>query len=620
MKRLISLLVILAVSLQAMAKPVSESTAKSLAEKFLQRPSEARLALKGKMPAKTVGKNGVAIKTSVAATPAYYVFNFDGGGFVIVSGEDEVEPILGYSKTGSFTLEGAPANIRWWLDGRASEIGMIRSGSAKALPAKRKAPGARTYGTIEVQYETAKWNQYAPYNNECPMIGSNRAVTGCVATAGAIVARYFQWPDAGVGSTQEYTYVCEDLCTIDNQGNITKEVTKTIPSVALGRSYDWANMPLTYRSNYTTAQANAVAALMVDIGKASQMSYNYNYGSGTFDNDLLLAFQKNFKYNKRGYQAYRDGYTDAEWIQKLKDNLRNVGPMVYGGADDDGGHEFVFDGYTEDNYFSVNWGWGGEDNGWFLVDGLTITSQNWTFSQQQSTLFDLSPDRNGTTTYIDNIGLSEYGFYSFPNSFSTGTSFNISLYWVFNNATTAFNGKIWVAVYDKNDNLKEKVSAAKSISNLANPLIAYQLSGDESDYENAYLSYDSWSCKITGAIKGGDRLRVHYEGQYSSGYARGDGKDCLWEIVLAENTGSSAEEIAAATSLSWDKVNRKLTTSTSLAEGISLIIKKADGTSMYSIASMAKDRAYEINCSSYAPGTYTLVYGGGEDYTLSFTL
>ena len=618
MKRLVTMLAILLIALQAMAMPVSESTAKSLAEKFLQRPSAAKLAHKGLVPSETVGTKRVALKASAASNPAYYVFNFDGGGWVIVSGEDSTEPVLGYSTTGRFTLEGAPANIRWWMEGRASEIGAIRSGIASARPAVRKSwknPRAgQNDNNYVVKYETAQWNQEAPYNNECPTVGGNRAVTGCVATAGAIVARHFCWPAAAEGTTEAYSYTSDDT---NNK--------VSIPAVTLGRSYDWNNMPLKYGSNYSSAQGAAVAALMVDIGKASMMAYNYTYGSGTFDQNLLLGLQKHFKYSKQAFVAFRNGYSDQEWLAMLKDNLANVGPMVYGGADSEGGHEFVFDGYDADNYFSVNWGWGGSDNGKFLVDGLIIASQNWAFSEGQSTIFGLEPDRNGTTAYKDQILLTKYnntykGIYTTATSFTQNKAFTVKVYAYFNNATMPFNGNLYLAVYDKNGNWKENVSSAKAVSNLENSYINYV----RNDYSSDAFLYGTWSsitCTITNPIKGGDRLRLHYVGQYSSGYARGDdGEDVVWEIVLADFNGPTAEEIAASTTFTWNKTTRTISTASTLPDGISLTIKNAAGQAVYTIGSMNKDQVYSINCSTYASGTYTLVYGGGEDYTLTFTL
>ena len=601
------MLAILLIALQAMATPVSESAAKSLAEKFLQRPAAAKLTLKGMVPAQTVGKVRTPIKltASQAEKPAYYVFNFDGGGFVIVAGEDSVEPIIGYSKTGYFTLEGAPSNIRWWMEGLAGEIGMIRSGQATPAPVVRKANlNTRKAGAEVINHQTARWSQDTPFNNECPNNGrtesgaTTRSVTGGVATAGAIVAKFFQWPDAGVGTTEAYSYTSDDTSS-----------KQTIDAVTLGRSYDWANMLQNYNKNYTSAQAAAVAALMVDIGKASMMAYNYDAGSGTFDQNLLLGLQKHFKYNKQAYQAPREAYTDSEWKALLKQEL-NDHPIVYGGVSgDDGGHEFVFEGYTVDDYFLVNWGWGGSGDGAFTLDHMTLSTYN--FSDYQSTLIGLVPDKHGSTSYRDNIVITPYsyqypGLYTKTTTFTQNTNFTVRVSNYYNNGVMPFTGNLYIAVYDKNDNWKENISSAKSISNMENAYINYQ----RNDYdENAFVDgyWTNITCKITGAIKGGDRIRLRYEGQYSSGYARSDSNEGVWEIVISDATGPTAEEIAAATSFTWKKDTRTISTSTSLDDGISLTVKDAAGQTVFSQNSMAKNQVYSINCSAFAAGTYPLV-------------
>ena len=602
MKKILLALLALTIALAAYAKPVDESSAKSIAEYFLRRPSAARLTCKGKVPVenKRLRKK---LSATQAEQPAWYVFNFDGGGFVIVAGEDTVEPVLGYSQTGRFVYEGAPDNIRWWMDGLAADIAVVRSEPSLAAP--RTTPRTAVYGNVVKKYDTALWDQDAPFNDECPTItgGSYRGVTGCVATAGAIVMRHFNWPAAGEGTTTAYSYT--------NENNKTQ----TVSARTLGRTYDWSNMKLNYSGSYTSAQGAAVAALMVDVGVASQMQYGYDDGSGTFDQNLLAALQKHFKYNKSAYRACRESYTDSEWIALLKDNLENVGPMPYGGADNKGGHEFVFDGYTDKDYFSVNWGWGGDGNGYFLVSALTLGS--YTFSYDQSTLIGLAPDRTGTSTYTDRLLMFYYstsypGLKTSTTSFVQGRSFTADITNLYNDATMPFNGKVYVALYDKYGNWKENVSSGNTVSNLENMYIAYTLSGDQPNKD-----ITSISCKINGTIKGGDRLRAYYEGQYSNGFVYGDASNVVWEIIVKEDNGPSAEEIAEGTSLSYDKATKKMTLT--CAYGIACKVKNSSGTAVIS-KSLTENTPAVLDFSSLAAGTYSIILSGSDDLTLSFTL
>ena len=602
MKKILLALLALTLCWAAYAKPVDETAAKSIAENFLRRPAAARLTCKGKVPAENKHLRK-PLTAAQAAQPAWYVFNFDGGGFVIVSGEDTVEPILGYSKTGRFEYEGAPDNVRWWMDGLASDIAVARSNPALAV-SPRNPRGAEPYGNVVKKYTTAKWYQDKPYNNECPTItgGSGRGMTGCVATAGAIVMRYFSWPSAGEGTTQAYSYTNEN------------SKTQNVAAKTLGRTYDWNNMIMDYGGSYTSAQASAVAAIMVDVGVASQMQYGED-GSGTFDENLLAAMQKHFKYNKSAYRACRESYTDDEWISLLKENLDNVGPMPYGGADSEGGHEFVFDGYSDRDYFSVNWGWGGVDDGFFLVSSLVL--QGYDFAYDQSSLLGLSPDRTGTSTYTDRLLMFYYsssypGLKASTTNFRQNVSFTTSITNLYNDATMPFNGNVYVALYDKYGNKKENVSSANAVSNLENMLIAYTLTGSQPNKDITNIS-----CKITSVIKGGDRLRAYYEGQYSSGFVYGDASNVVWEIIVKEDTGPSAEEIAAGTSLSYDKASKKMTLT--CAYDISCKVKNASGAAVIS-KTLSENTATVLDFSSLAAGTYSIVLSGGEDFTLSFKL
>lgn len=599
MKKALAVLLALSFAWAMNARPVDEATAKRLAENFLRRPSAARLTCKGKVPTEAKGLRK-PLTASQTSQPAWYVFNFDGGGFVIISGEDTTTPVLGYSDTGHFDYDNAPSNIRWWMDGLASDIAVVRSDPSLAAPRKDSAEG-----NIVIQHQTAKWDQSTPFNNECPQItgGSGKGVTGCVATAGAIVMRYFQWPDKGEGTTQSYSYENENYQT------------QTVPANTLGRTYQWSNMLLNYGGSYTSAQGSAVAALMYDVGTASQMQYGDYSGSGTFDENLLAGLQKHFKYSKKAYRACRESYSDGEWLTLLKDNLLNVGPMPYGGSDSAGGHEFVFDGYTDKDYFSVNWGWGGDGNGWFLVSALTLGS--YTFSYDQSSLLDLVPDRDGSTTYSDRLMMFYYSS-SYPglkvstSSFVQGRSFTADITNLYNDATMPFNGKVYVALYDKHGNLKEKVSSGSTVSNLENMYIAYTLTGDQPNKDITNIS-----CKINGTISGGDRLRAYYEGTYSNGFVYGDASNVVWEIIVKEDNGPTAEEIAAGTSLSYDRATRKLT----LTCAYDVTCRVRDASSVLKLSKVLQAGvAGVLDFSSLPAGTYSIVLSGGEDFSLSFKL
>ena len=132
---------------------------------------------------------------SCNTAPAYYVFdNVTAPGFVIVSADDAARTILGYSDSYDFEFENMPPNLQWWLGQMNREVEFIRSSGSYAVSS------SATKGTPVKLYETAKWNQYAPYNQECPVISTNgkssNAVTGLhtLCSAGSLSVKILRSP------------------------------------------------------------------------------------------------------------------------------------------------------------------------------------------------------------------------------------------------------------------------------------------------------------------------------------------------------------------------------------------------------------------------------------------
>lgn len=364
----------------AFADTVSQTQARKVAEEFFA-VNSPRMASGSTSECKlTLCKTPALNVTPSSVTPSLYVFNRENGGFVIVSGDDSVEQILAYSEDGFVDENNIPDNMMYWLRGLDSEIRAVAASAQKnerhiSWNAPKKA------GNVVLELTTAKWDQESPYWNECPMVGSSRTLTGCVATAAAIVCRYHQWPTSGTGSTPKYSTYSRRI---------------SIAAYTLGRTYDYSQMPLTYTSSATSAQKAAVAALMFDLGRSCYMDYGTasDGGSGAETDDLLNALINNFKYKNTAKLRTRSSYTDANWIKLVQDDLKASGPVLYGGYESSGGgHQFLFDGYRDDNYFRVNWGWSGSGNGYFLVTRLGGSSIGYTFSQGQDAVIGLVPDK-----------------------------------------------------------------------------------------------------------------------------------------------------------------------------------------------------------------------------------
>lgn len=284
-------------------------------------------------------------RTATTASPsdAYYVFNNDAGGFVIIAGDDAVTPVLGYTSTGSFDAENLPDGLKDLLKSYERQIAALGDNYVANQTATRAA------FTGEKLLKTAEWNQMAPFNKYTP----NNYVTGCVATAGAIVMKHHGYPAKGTGS-HSYTW---------NGQTLTANFEHT---------YDWASMPAKYDGT-NDAAFDGVARLMADLGVAVEMQYAKN-GSGAYIGNMISALQTYFGYSKLTYLASIDDMEAEAWNAKLRGEIDANRPILYSASDASaGGHSFIIDGYKDES-FSVNWGWGGYCNGFYQIGALNPES------------------------------------------------------------------------------------------------------------------------------------------------------------------------------------------------------------------------------------------------------
>ena len=318
-------------------------------------------------------------RTAITASPsdAYYVFNNDAGGFVIIAGDDAVTPVLGYTSTGSFDAENLPDGLKDLLKSYERQIAALGSSYQANQTATRAA------FTGEKLLNTAKWNQYAPFNKYTP----NNYVTGCVATAGAIVMKHHGYPAKGTGS-HSYTW----------NG-------KTWTANFEEHTYDWASMPAEYDGT-NDAAFDGVARLMADLGVAVEMKYNKS-GSGAYIGDLVTALQKYYGYSKLSHLMAIEDVGAEAWNGRLREEIDANRPVLYAASDPNtgGGHAFVIDGYKDES-FSVNWGWGGYCDGFYKIGALNPESEGMPtgdkYNVGQSAVFGMEP--SGGTEKVSPMG------------------------------------------------------------------------------------------------------------------------------------------------------------------------------------------------------------------------
>lgn len=275
--------------------------------------------------------------------------------FVIASADDDAPGLLGYSLDGGFSPDISPS-MEWWLEQYSRYIGTAKT-SLKATGSERRS--------AILPMISSEWDQCAPYNNMIPQHNGNTPYTGCVATAMAQIMRYHEWPDKGEGAIQ---WTCSrDYASHDHIFNFEDA------------PFDWANMLDKYNGDESPVQENAVARLMYACGAAAEMQYGYS-ASGSFLYLGAGGLIEHLKYDP-GME-----YLESKWFESLDEwdeicytELSEGRPILYGGENDERHtrHAFVLDGYSEEGLYHINWGFGGENNGYFKLTDFSYPGGNY---------------------------------------------------------------------------------------------------------------------------------------------------------------------------------------------------------------------------------------------------
>ncbi|WP_304288829.1 C10 family peptidase [Porphyromonas uenonis] len=398
-RHVLALSLILLCSVSALfARPLSEREARHLAEQFFHQvaythkvlaPAQQPLSL---VSAPIRQSAGVELRTlSGDKARYYYIYNRgSNAGFVIIAGDDELTPYIGYATTGQVLEQDMPEQLRAFLkacqeriDELTSSVGLRSSLRPTPRTATEPAQIAPLLGNIQ-------WNQSAPWNNQTPTDNQGKHMpVGCVATVYTQVMRYHQWPTQGEGS---FSYTEEG----DSGRSHTVDFAST--------TYDWAHMPERYNdpSSATSEETQALSTLAYHAGVAVEMMYAPS-GSGSYTPLVARALADHFRYDKRVSFKSRSNYTQSSWEQMLRAELIAARPVVYSGRGSGGGHAFVCDGYDMEGLFHINWGWGGMSDGYFNLNYLVPSDlgigggAGGGFSLGQGAVVGIKPDKTGSS-------------------------------------------------------------------------------------------------------------------------------------------------------------------------------------------------------------------------------
>lgn len=350
MKRSLTILTCLLTSAMLFAQQRSESEALQVARKFLQKQGVSPHLVNAEVPTNSSQRKSGPAKLS--AGNAYYIFNDENNHrFIIVSGDERLYNILGYSDCTLFDASTAAPALLELLEGYEEEYESIVESGWKA---KRKS-GKVEFEDIQPILKT-KWGQRKPFNDRCPInlkeSTNNRSLSGCVATAMAQIMKHHSYPTKGQGY---YSYATDFGTTLSEDFSSFQ--------------FDWNNMINEYTHSYTDEQAQAVADLMYACGVSVSMKYGEG-SSGAFSSNIPYALINYFGYNPNTTYRKRRYYQDDEWMNYILSDLKANLPVPYSGRPSVGkaGHQFIIDGCDTEGLFHFNFGWNGNSDGYYHLN------------------------------------------------------------------------------------------------------------------------------------------------------------------------------------------------------------------------------------------------------------
>lgn len=355
------LIISLFVCQQLAAGPVTQEQAQQKAKEFIA----DKMGTTGALRRAPLTLSSTAV--SVVADAPLYIFNIDSnGGYVIVSGDDRTYEVLGYSTSGHLDEKNMPENMREVLQQYIKVINRIQLENisvASSRNVSRRAAKAAIEPLLKSEWDQSlPYNAFTPQSDKCDARDLYHCATGCVATAMAQLMYYHQWPAQTTTIIPAYT----------SEGDVGTFNLEAIPA---GTPIQWNVMQDRYNYSYSGTDAeNAVANLMKYCGYSVEMGYGTSSGAPTaWVPEALVEY---FDYEESTARfIYRTNYSYDQWQNIIYQELEAKRPVLFSGQSSTSGHAFICDGYDSDDLYHINWGWGGQSNGFFRLNVLYSKEQ-----------------------------------------------------------------------------------------------------------------------------------------------------------------------------------------------------------------------------------------------------
>jgi hypothetical protein len=632
MKKLITLLS-LAICLQAFSKPIDETTAKEVGRNFLLHRTTSTKFKSGVVLELVKAESSKARSDNSRTLPVtyYYIFNLSNAdGFVIVSGDDNVEPILAYSDESDFNLNNVAPQTQKWLQGYRDEIRHIIVNNIAAtseisnswqslMEGKQQEKGFGKKNAGVSPLIQTKWDQAPYYNALCPydFSASERTVVGCVATAMAQIMKFWNYPQSGSGF-HSYNH--------SKYGTLSADFGST--------TYQWSSMPNTVNSTNS-----AVATLMYHSGISVNMDYDIasQGGSGAYvissqspvTNCSEYALKTHFGYKSTLSGVARSSYTNNQWLNLILGELDAGRPVLYAGFGSGGGHAFVCDGYDNNNFLHFNWGWSGQYDGYFSMNALNpggtgTGGGTGAYNSGHQAVIGIEPPSSSQTFNL-NITVDVQAS---SNTIDYGAAFSVTTN-IENEGTNTFNGDYCAAVFDADnifiDYVQVKTGMSLAGGNTYQNNLVFSSPGSLS-----LLPADNYKIMIFYRPTGGQWKRLYASGLFTNDYTTVDivyqnDVEMFADMIYTPSTNLVKGQSA---SISLDVLNESLTAFTGLLD-LSLydlegqfvgLIEQKPNINMPSNTHFTSGLTFSTTSLNVPAGTYLLALqlkrNGSSDYEL----
>ena len=430
----------------AAASPVSPEQARQKAVDFESKAVDARRMRKARHDADVrLVYTGTDHQNSRSL---FYVFSRgDNDGCILMSADDRLPAVIGYSDSGSFDESTLPPAMKGMMESWSDQIrGLLDEDETRSYTNDNKGKA------IDPLLGDIMWDQGDPYNRKCPSVtqydqwgyesGKGAAATGCVATALGQIMYHHKWPEVGSGSVSYISKGEDDRLNID----VTFE----------GTQYQWDKMLPSISSKSPSEAIEAVSTLLYHVGAGFKSVYGAS--TGATDVSIAPALTKYFGYDKGVRYLLRDYYTASDWNDIIMGELENGRPVAYGGLTKKWeGHYFVLDGIDENGYYHVNWGWSGLQNGYYLLtllepgqQGIGGADSGTAFHYGQNMIVGIQKPVEGSTPQYNFT--SEY-LTKYDKTISRSSTAALKANEVWNNSANDCTASLGFALYDGEGNI-----------------------------------------------------------------------------------------------------------------------------------------------------------------------